>query len=172
MVTTYFMGNTGDLSGVEKACLSGEEYDKDTQRYTIFLVEDDSDDRNITLQTLARSPFVHNVHWFESGDSMLKHFIHEGYYSGTLIHHIPTLVLLDIRIPGTDGMQVLKQLKENPLTRDIPVIMFTGHVSDEKAQEAFKLQANAFIGKPLHLERVHEVMLTGWSWPGTAQTGS
>lgn len=172
MKTTHLTRNAGNLSSLEKKLMADDDYAKETHRYTIFMVEDDSDDRNIMLQTLTRSPFVHNVHWFESGDQMLEHFMHEGYYSGTLIHHIPTLVLLDLSIPGTDGMEILKKLKENPLTNDIPVIIVTGNVCDKMAQEAFDLQANAFIGKPLHLDRVHEVMLTGWSWPGMARSGN
>ena len=168
----HLMSPAGDPSTFEKKMMRGESDMKDTHRFTVFLVEDNSDDRNIMLQTLTRSPFVHNVHWFESGDKMLEHFMHEGYYSGTLIHHIPTLVLLDLRIPGTDGMEILKKLKENPLTSDIPVIIVTGNVCDKKAQEAFDLQANAFIAKPLHLDRVHEVMMTGWSWPGTARSST
>jgi CheY-like chemotaxis protein len=137
----------------------------DLLKYTVFLVEDDSTDRNMILQTLQRSPHVHNVHWFESGERLMKHFIHEGYYSGTLIHTIPTLVLLDIALPGAGGMEILKRLKENPLTSDIPVIMVTGHISDDTARESYQLRANAFIAKPLHLDRVHEVMFKGWSWP-------
>lgn len=139
----------------------------DATKFTIFLVEDDSGDRNIIIQTLQRSPFVHNVHWFDSGDRMLKHFVHEGYYSGAFAQHIPTLILLDVRLPGTDGMEILRRLKENPLTSGIPVVMVTGHVSDDQAAAALKLKANAYIGKPLHLDRIHEVMRKGWSWPQT-----
>jgi CheY-like chemotaxis protein len=134
-------------------------------KYTVFLVEDDSMDRNIILQTLQRSPFVHNVHWFETGDRMLKHFVHEGYYSGNIIHNIPTLVLLDVALPGIDGMEILRRLKENPLTCEIPVVMVSGNATESQTLAAFRLKANAFISKPLHLDRVHEVMFKGWSWP-------
>lgn len=134
-------------------------------KYTVFLAEDDSLDRNTILQTLQRSPYVHNVHWFDTGDRMLKHFVYEGYYSGTLIHSIPTLVLLDVSLPGTNGMDILKRLKENPLTCEIPVVMITGNMAEDAARTAYRLKANAFMVKPLHLDRVHEVMFTGWSWP-------
>ncbi len=137
----------------------------DLLKYTVFLVEDDSSDRNMILQTLQRSQHVHNVHWFDSGERLMKHFVHEGYYSGTLIHNIPTLVLLDIALPGAGGVEILRRLKENPLTSDIPVIMITGSLSDEAARESFRLRANAYVVKPVHLDRVHEVMLKGWSWP-------
>ena len=146
---------------------SGGRYGRNVEgtKYTVFLVEDDSTDRNIILQTLQRSPYVHNVHWFDSGDLMLRHFVHEGYYNGNVLQNIPTMVLLDVALPGTDGMEVLKRLKENPLTCEIPVVMISGNVTDTAARAAFKLKANGFIPKPLHLERVHEVMFTGWGWP-------
>lgn len=159
-------GTTGDAGNAVRDRLLGR-YGKtpEVAKYTIFLVEDDSLDRNTILQTLQRSPFVHNVHWFDTGDRMLKHFVHEGYYSGNLIQNIPTLVLLDVALPGIDGMEILRRLKENPLTTEIPVAMITGNVSESQAQAAYRLKANAFIQKPLHLDRVHEVMFTGWSWP-------
>jgi CheY-like chemotaxis protein len=140
---------------------------KDTQKYTIFLVEDDYSDRDDIVRLLARSQRVHNVHWFVSGDDMLKNFVSEGYFNRTLIHNIPTLIMLDITIPGTDGLEVLKRLKDNPLTKDIPVVIITGATTDEKITAAFRNHANAFISKPLSLERIHEVMFTGNSWPGT-----
>ncbi|MEZ0262220.1 MAG: response regulator [Alphaproteobacteria bacterium] len=153
------------ISALEKALHDIRHNMQESNKFTIFLVEDDADDRLLILKTLERSPYVHNVHCFENGDAMLAHFQREGYYSGKLMQNIPTLIMLDIRIPGSDGLQILKMLKENPLTKEIPIIMITGEVSGEKASEAWKLQANSFVGKPLHLDRVHEVMFSGKGWP-------
>lgn len=134
--------------------------------YTVFLVEDDTDARGALLQSLQRSPYIHNVHWFDNGDAMLRHFVKEGYCSGKLLHNIPTIVLLDASLPGTASMEVLKRLKENPLTCNIPVVVMTDEYSDGLAAEAQKNKANAFIMKPASLARIHEVMQTGSSWPG------
>jgi DNA-binding NtrC family response regulator len=139
---------------------------RDKRKYTIFLVEDDSGDRNMMLHTLQRSPLVHNVHWFDSGDNMMNHFQHEEYYRDLLADPGgPLLVILDIRIPGTDGMGILKLLKDEKNTVDIPVIMMTGAPTEKLSAESYKLGAGACIAKPVDLERIHEVMLTGQSWP-------
>jgi len=141
-------------------------------KYTIFLVEDDPDDRDLMCQTISQSSMVHNVFWFDSGESLLKHFYEKGYYASSLLHHIPTMILLDIAIPGMDGLSVLKRLKDNPLTKDIPIVMVTGHVSDETTTEAFRRHADAFIAKPLHLDKLHEVMLSGTSWPRASEVAA
>lgn len=132
--------------------------------YTVFLVEADTEARGPMLQTLQRSPFIHNVHWFNNGDAMLKHFVEEGYCSGRMFHNIPTIVLLNVSLPGTNGFEVLRRLKQNPMTAGIPVIMLADEPSEELAAEAVKLKASAFVVKPLSLSRVHEAMQTGGGW--------
>jgi CheY-like chemotaxis protein len=138
--------------------------DKAAQQYTVFLVEDDVDDRKLAVQTLRRSPYVYNVHCFKTGDDLIKHFAGTGYYTGHL-RQIPTLIMLDIHIPGTDGLEILRDLKEHPLTEDIPVIILTGDTSNKTALDAYKLKANAFVTKPLVLDHVHEVIHKGWLRP-------
>ncbi len=135
--------------------------------YTVFLVEDDTDARGLMLQTLQRSPFIHNVHWFNNGDAMLRHFVQEGYCNSRLFQNIPTIVLLNTTLPGTCGFDVLKRLKENPLTAGIPVVMLSEEYSEDIAAEAMRLKASGLVIKPLSLARVHEAMQTGASWPGT-----
>ncbi len=140
---------------------------KEELQYTVFLVEDDTDDRRQAVEELRKSPYVYNVRCFESGDQLMGHFASEGYYSGNLMRFIPTLILLDIHVPGASGLDILQELKEHPLTEDIPVIMLTGDTSAHAAQEAQQYGANAFIEKPLKLDHVHEVIYTGRSWPAT-----
>jgi CheY-like chemotaxis protein len=127
-------------------------------KFTVFLVEDDSDDRRQAFQELIKSPYIQNVHCFESGDKMIEHFIAEGYYSGNLIRYLPTLIVLDIHIPGNNGIEILRELKNHPLTDNIPVIILTGDTSDELELEAYKFKANAFVTKPLDLKQVHKII--------------
>lgn len=135
------------------------------KQYTVFLVEDDPDDTEYAIRILKKSPYVYNIHCFETGDELIGHFITEGYYSGNLVHHLPFLVMLDVHIPGASGLDTLKAIKAHPLTRDIPVIVLTGDLSSEVAENACESQANAFVTKPLHLESVHEVILNGEGEP-------
>lgn len=160
------------VTAAERMLMSTDDSLGAMQKYTIFLVEDDPDDRDQMYTTIKKSSMVHNVHWFESGDDMLRHFVREGYYNSTFLHTIPTMIMLDIALPGTDGLNVLKKLKDNPLTKDIPIVMVTGHVSDETTTEAFRRHANAFIAKPLQLDKLHDVMLRGTSWPRASEVAA
>ena len=135
------------------------------EKYNVFLVEDDPDDRMLALKTLRRSQYIQDIHCFKSGDKLIEHFVNEGYYSGNLMRYIPSIVLLDIHVPGTSGIEILKKLKEHPVTNDIPVIIITVDDSSEMVQQARTLQANAFVTKPLNLEQIHQVIYTGWGWP-------
>jgi chemotaxis family two-component system response regulator Rcp1 len=136
-----------------------------TEQYTVFLVEDDADDRRQIAEVLERSPYIHNIHHFGNADALKKHFAQEGYYTDPVLRRIPALILLDLHMPGTGGMDFLRELKGNPLTRDIPVIIITGDSSPWCTQEAFELQASAYVSKPVHLDYIHEVIHTGSGWP-------
>jgi CheY-like chemotaxis protein len=151
---------------------------EDVRKFTVLLVEDDRSDCEEILRMLRKSPYVHNVVTFENGDRLLKH-IDETVGQpggaepepGARLGPHAALIMLDISLPGLDGMQILQRLKENPATHGIPVVMITGQASDRKVESAFKLQADAYIEKPVQLQRLHEVLLTGWSWPGTENRG-
>lgn len=163
-------GKTDDKS-LSRRLLSSRENTSDNtgqkiNQYTVFLVEDDPDDRRQATQILRKSPYIYNIHCFDNGDKLIQHFICEGYYSAHLMRHIPTLIMLDIHMPGSNGLDILKSLKEHPLTQNIPIIILTGDTSHETALNAYRAQANAFIAKPLNLDHVHEVIYTGWGWPG------
>ena len=144
---------------------------QDGQQYAVFLVEDDSDDRRQALRELRKSPHIGIVRSFESGDRLLKHFADEGYYSGNLMLHVPRLIILDIHVPGSDGREILKELKAHPLTENIPVVILTGDVSGDMESDAYKLRADAFLAKPLKLENIHQVLRTGRHEPDGRGTG-
>jgi CheY-like chemotaxis protein len=145
-----------------------DDIDKAMGQYTVFLVEDDSDDQRQAVDVLRKSPYIYNIHCMKNGDELIGHFSSAGYYAGTLVRNIPVLILLDIHIPGSDGLEVLRMLKDHPLTEDIPIIIVTGDTSNQAAMDAYKFKANGFITKPLSLDHVHEVIHKGRSWPHKA----
>lgn len=138
-------------------------------QYSVFLVEDNADDRAETMRVLRRSPYVQFVHTFSSADQLKQHLTEKGYFDGTRDQDDPTLILLDIYLPGTTGIELLSEMKANPHTSRIPIIILTGASSKEVAQAAQNLHANAYATKPINLEDIHEVIDTGSGWPEDKQ---
>jgi two-component system, chemotaxis family, response regulator Rcp1 len=137
-------------------------------RYTVFLVEDNADDRMQTMRTLKHSPYVKHIQCFPTADQ-LRQFLVEHAYFREGAKHPETLVLMDVYLPGTTGIELLSEMKLHPATANIPIIIVTGDTSKEVVQAAHNLKANAYITKPVKLEDVHEVMDTGSGWPTEEQ---
>jgi two-component system, chemotaxis family, response regulator Rcp1 len=138
-------------------------------QYSVFLVEDNADDRAETMRVLRRSPYVQFVHSFPSADKLKSYMVEKGYFDGTREQEEPTLILLDIYLPGTTGIELLSEMKTNPHTSRIPIIILTGASSKEVVQAAQNLHANAYVTKPINLEDIHEVIDTGSGWPVDSQ---
>jgi CheY-like chemotaxis protein len=133
-------------------------------QYRVFLVEDNADDKAETMRVLRRSPYVHFIQTFPSADKLRQHLVENGYFDGSRELDEPTLILLDIYVPGTTGIELLSEMKMNPKTARIPIIILTGDSSKEVVRAAQNLQANAYVNKPINIEDVHEVMDTGTGW--------
>ncbi len=138
-------------------------------RYTIFVVEDNADDRMEITKTLKKSPYVKHIQTFPTADKLKKHLIENDYFKEGA-RHPETLVLMDVYLPGTTGIELLSEMKLHPATGNIPIIIVTGDTSKEVVQAAHNLKANAYITKPVKLEDVHEVMDTGSGWPDENST--
>jgi two-component system response regulator len=133
-------------------------------RYTVLVVEDDADDRLEISRVLKKSPYVKHIQSFTTADK-LKAFLAEQGYFREGARPSETLVLMDIYLPGTTGIELLSEMKLNPATASIPIIIVTGESSKEVVQAAHNLKANAYVTKPIRLEDIHEVMDTGSGWP-------
>lgn len=130
------------------------------RKHTIFVMEDSACDRALLQRLLRQSSHVQDVHFFSRGEELLRHMEEENYYyDRRVIHGAPALILLDVYSPGVNGFEVLKILKEHPMTKDIPVIVMTGDMSSDMRAAAMALQASAYMLKPLCLESLHSVML-------------
>lgn len=133
-------------------------------QYYILVVEDNADDRMEITRTLKKSPYVKHIQTFPTADKLKAHLVENNYFKeGAKLPE--TLVLMDVYLPGTTGIELLSEMKLHPATQNIPIIIVTGDTSREVVQAAHNLKANAYITKPIKLEDVHEVMDTGSGWP-------
>ncbi|MCE9507797.1 MAG: response regulator [Alphaproteobacteria bacterium] len=127
-------------------------------QYTVFLIEDNIDDREQILNTLEKSPYVYNVHCFEKGADLVTYFVNEGYYSSGAARKMRLLILMDIHLPGVDGLEILRDLKAHPMTQNIPMIVITGDTSSKRVEEARQLQVSGYILKPVCLDTIHKAI--------------
>jgi CheY-like chemotaxis protein len=118
----------------------------------ILLVEDNPDHAELTLKALKQNNILNEVYWVSDGQEALDFMYHRGKYADEKTSPRPGLILLDIRLPKVDGLEVLKQLKADPQLKSIPVIMLTTSDRDEEVAESYGAGANSYVVKPMDFE--------------------
>lgn len=116
----------------------------------LLLVEDDLADIELTQNGVQRSHAAIDLDWVVDGQSALSYLLQEGEYQ---LKSLPSMILLDLNLPGIHGLQVLESIKKNHDFRSIPVIIFTTSDADQDIQQAYELGANCFIQKPASLSQ-------------------
>lgn len=115
----------------------------------IFLVEDNPADVLLTVEALRESNVSHDLNVVNNGADALAYIKRQGRYADSLR---PDIILLDINIPKKDGFDVLKEIKEDPNLKRIPVIILTTSSSKQDISRAYDLHANCYIVKPIELD--------------------
>jgi CheY-like chemotaxis protein len=123
----------------------------------ILLVEDEADDVELTVRALKKAGISNHIQTVRDGVEALNLLIPRGRRGRQQPGANPQLILLDLKLPKIDGLEVLRQIKEEPRTRDIPVIVLTASVNNETMAECRRLGANAFIPKPVNLANLSQV---------------
>jgi two-component system response regulator len=130
----------------------------------ILLVEDSKADAEMTLRTLKRRGIVNNVEWVRDGIEALDYLNCTGPYADRTNGN-PKLVLLDLKMPRMDGLQLLELMKANPLTRTIPVVMMTSSREEGDLMASYRLGVNSFVVKPVEFgEFAETVAQVGMYW--------
>ena len=134
------------------------------QHVEILLVEDSDADAEMTLRTLKRRGIVNNVEWVRDGIEALDYLNCTGPYADRTNGN-PKLVLLDLKMPRMDGLQLLELMKANPLTRTIPVVMMTSSREEGDLMASYRLGVNSFVVKPVEFgEFAETVARVGMYW--------
>jgi two-component system response regulator len=118
----------------------------------ILLIEDNIDDAALTIRELKKKHIVNNILHLEDGAIALDFIFAEGEFSNRVETAKPNLILLDIKLPKVSGIQVLKRLKGDDLTKQIPIVILTSSNEDPDIQECYDLGANSYIIKPVDFE--------------------
>ena len=118
----------------------------------ILLVEDNPDHAELTIKALKQNNILNEVYVVNDGQEALDFMYHQGKYADEKDFPRPGLILLDIRLPKVDGIEVLKQLKDDPQFKSIPVIMLTTSDRDEEIAKSYAGGANSYVVKPMDFE--------------------
>jgi two-component system response regulator len=124
----------------------------------ILLVEDDPNDVELTLHTFKRYNIANRVQVARDGAEALDFLFCSGAHAGRQPEHKPKLILLDLKLPKVDGLEVLKQIKSDPRTRAIPVVMLTSSNEERDVIESYQLGVNSYIVKPVSFDQFTEVV--------------
>ncbi|MFZ1908562.1 MAG: response regulator [Burkholderiales bacterium] len=137
----------------------------DAGQVEILLVEDDPADAEMTLRALRQNKLANRVHWVKDGAEALEFMFRSGSYAGRDPNHAPKLIMLDIKMPKVDGIEVLRRLKANEATRAVPVVVMTSSNEEQDVMESYRLGVNSYIVKPVHFDSfVETVAKIGLYW--------
>ncbi len=134
-------------------------------RVEILLAEDSPDDVKLALHAFKKNNLTNLVHVVGDGVEALDVLFCRGMYSQRSFDDPPRLVLLDLKMPLLDGLEVLQRIRADPRTRAIPVVMMTASREEKDRIESYELGVNSYIVKPLDFEQFVEAMrLVGMYW--------
>jgi CheY-like chemotaxis protein len=124
----------------------------------ILLVEDNPDDVELTLRALKKTRIPIEVIVVRHGAEALEFLFASGAYSGRNPDVLPDLILLDLKLPKVDGLEVLRQVRSAPTTRFLPVVVLTLSNEEQDIAEAYRLGVNSYVRKPVDFDRFTELL--------------
>lgn len=131
----------------------------------ILLVEDSPDDVDLTLRALKKSNVLNEVVVVRDGAEALDYLFAAGTYSGRDSTVMPEVVLLDLKLPKVDGLEVLRQIRADERTKLLPVVILTSSSEERDVVESYKLGANSYIRKPVDFDQfIESVRQLGLYW--------
>lgn len=122
-----------------------------TDGVNILLVEDNPADAELTIRALKKSNLANNLEWVKDGAEALDFLFGRGAFA-TCSNHVPKLVMLDLRLPKIDGLEVLKAMRANESTRMVPVVVMTSSTEERDMVASYELGANSFVSKPVEFD--------------------
>jgi len=131
----------------------------------ILLVEDNQTDAELTIRALKKRNLANRLEWVKDGAEALDYIFATGKYAERNINNTPKVILLDLRLPKVDGLEVLQKIKSDDRTKKIPVVILTSSNEARDITECYKLGVNSYINKPVDFDNFSEtVSKLGFYW--------
>lgn len=129
-----------------------------TDEKIILLVEDNPDDVELILRAFRKAQVIAKLVNVRDGVEALEYLFGEGRYARRGLETDPSLVLLDLKLPRVDGLEVLQQMRSRPRTILVPVVIFTSSVEERDVVNAYRLGANSYVHKPIDMQQFVEMI--------------
>jgi len=125
-------------------------------RKILLLVEDNPDDEMLTIRALQKHNLANEIVVARDGQEALDYLFGEGEYEARDEEELPQVILLDLKLPKVDGLQVLERIRANPRTRAVPVVVLTSSNEEQDIIRSYDLGANSYVRKPVDFEQFVE----------------
>jgi len=136
----------------------------------ILLVEDSPEDVELVSHVLRRGNLAHNIHVARDGEEALDFLFCRGAFAERSFDHPPKIVLLDLKLPKVDGIETLEQVKRDPRTKAIPVVILTSSNEESDLVRCYELGVNSYIQKPVDFDQFrHTISTAGLYWMAVNQ---
>jgi two-component system, response regulator len=131
----------------------------------ILLADDNENDIELTIRAFRKHRVVNSIQIVRDGQEALEYLFCTGRYSHRTMADLPKVVLLDVKMPFVDGIEVLRRIRSDHRTHELPVVMLTSSSLDRDAIECYNLGVNSYIVKPVDFEQFHEAArVIGFYW--------
>jgi two-component system, response regulator len=128
------------------------------EKVEILLAEDNDKDAEMTQRALRKHNLANRLHWVKDGAEALEFIYCTGAYAGRDMDALPKLILLDLKMPKVDGIEVLRRIKSEERTRQLPVVMMTSSNEERDVVESYRLGVNSYIVKPIEFSAFVDVV--------------
>jgi len=133
----------------------------------ILLVEDNEDHAELVRRSLAQNRVANRIIWVDNGEKALHYLFRQGKYKDPVESPRPSLVLLDLRLPRVDGLEVLSRIKQDTKLQQIPVVILTSSAAETDIAKAYEFHANSYVVKPVDFLKFTQLMDDlGFYWLG------
>jgi two-component system response regulator len=131
----------------------------------VLLVEDNDDDANLAIRGLKKQNLINKLYRVEDGEEALDFIFARGKYKNRSVNNIPRLILLDLKMPKVDGLEVLRIVRADDRTKKIPIVVMTSSKEEKDITESYNLGVNSYIVKPVDFHKFAEsIKEIGFYW--------